>query len=78
MRPVAILVTRDAKSNQVVRHIVTELALPFHVMDLQVVHGTTVLTTPTVSLENVSSKNGVAFEIQSEPVVPPAARRRVR
>ena len=78
MCPVAVFVTRDAESNQVVRHIVTELAPPFQVMDLQVVYGTTVLTTPTVSFENVSSKNGVIFGIQSEPIVPLAARRRVR
>jgi hypothetical protein len=78
MRPVAVLVTRDAESKQVVRHIVTELAPPFHVMDLQVVHRTAVLTTPTVSFENVSSKKGVVFGIQSEPAVPLAAWRRVR
>ena len=78
MRPVVVLVTRAAESNQVVRHIATELAPPFHVMDLQVAHGTAVLTTPTVSFENVSSKNGVVFGIQSEPAVPLAERRRVR
>jgi len=78
MHPVAVLVTRAAQGNQVVRHIVTELALPFHVMDLQVVHGTAVLTTPTVPFENVSAKEGVVFGIQSEPTVPLAARRRVR
>jgi hypothetical protein len=78
MRSVAVFVTRDAESNQVVRHIATELAPPFHVMDLQVVHGTAVLTAPTVPFENVSSKEGVVFGIQSEPVVPLAAWRRVR
>lgn len=77
MSSVAILVTRHAESNQVVRHIVTELAPPLHVMDLQVVHGTTVLTTPTVSFENVSSKSGVVFGIQSEPALPLAAWHRV-
>jgi hypothetical protein len=77
MRPVAVLVARDAESNQVVRHIATELAPPFHVMDLQVVLGTAVLTAPTVSFENVSPKNRVVFGIQSEPVVPLAALRRV-
>jgi hypothetical protein len=78
MRSVTVFMTRDAESNQVVLHIAADLALPFHVMDLQIVHGTAVLTTPTVPFENVLSKNGVVFGIQSEPVVPLAARRRVR
>jgi len=78
MPSVVVLVTRAAESNQVVRHIVTELAPPFHVMDLQVVHGTAVLTAPTVPFENVSSKEGVVFGIQSEPAMPLAELRRVR
>ncbi len=78
MPSVVVLVTRAAESNQVVRHIVTELAPPFHVMDLQVVHGTAVLTAPTVPFENVSSKEGVVFGIQSEPAGLLEARRRVR
>jgi len=53
MPSVAALVTRAAQSYQVIRHIVTELAPLFHVMDLQVLHGTAVLTPPAVSFENV-------------------------
>ena len=56
-----ILVTRRAERNQVVRHIASELAPSFHMMDLQVLHGTTVLTPPAVSFENVSSKDCIFF-----------------
>ena len=78
MPSVVVLVTRAAESNQVVRHIATELAPPFHVMDLQVVHGTAVLTAPTVSFEDVSPMCPVVFSIESEPAVLWATRCRVR
>jgi len=61
MPSVAALVTRAAQSYQVIRHIVTELAPLFHVMDLQVLHGTAVLTPPAVSFQNVSSKDCIFF-----------------
>lgn len=71
-------VTYGAESNQVVRHVATELAPPFQVLDLQVVHGTAVLTAPTISLENVFSKSCIVFCIQCQPATPAAERRRVR
>ncbi len=77
MPSVAVLVTRAAQSYQVVRHIVTELAPPFHMMDLQVVHGTAVLAPPTVSFENVSSKDCIFFGIQLESVAPRTVRTRI-
>jgi hypothetical protein len=36
---VTFAVTTDAKRNQVVHHMATELALGFHVMDLQAFYG---------------------------------------
>jgi len=54
-RSVTFGVTTDAKRYQVVYHIVTELAPWFHVMDLQAFHGTALLTSPTISFQNLES-----------------------
>jgi hypothetical protein len=78
MCSMALRVTANAKSNQVVRHIAAELAPPFHMMDLQVLHGTAVLTPPSVSFENVSSKDCIFFGIQLKSFAPRARRRRIR
>jgi hypothetical protein len=61
-----------------VRYIAAELAPPFHMMDLQVLHGTAILTPPAVSFENVSSKDCIFFGIQFKSVAPRTLRRRMR
>jgi hypothetical protein len=57
--PVAI----NAKRNQVVHHVPTQLTPGFHVMDLQVFHGTALLTAPTIPLQHLLSKEDVIFGI---------------
>jgi hypothetical protein len=52
-----------AKRNQVVHHIAPELAPGFHVMDLQVFHGTALLAAPTIPLQHSLSKEDVIFGI---------------
>ncbi len=59
--------TTDAKRNQVVHHIATELAPAFYVMDLQAFHGTAVLTPPAISLQDPVSDDCVLFRVQFEP-----------
>ncbi len=61
--------TTDAKRNQVVHHIATELAPAFHVMDLQTFHGTALLTPPTISLQDPDSEFRVLFRAQFMPGV---------
>ncbi len=58
--------TTEAKSYQVVHHIVPELALAFFVMDLQAFHGTALLAPPTISFEHACPDDGVLFRIQFE------------
>jgi hypothetical protein len=58
--------TTDAKRNQVVHHIATELAPAFHVMDLQAFHGTALLAPPAISLERECPQDRVLFRIQFE------------
>ena len=67
---VTFAVTTDAKRNQVVHHIVTTLAPKFHVMDLQALHGTTLLTPPTISLQDQDSEFRVLFRAQFKPGSP--------
>ena len=64
---VPFAVTSDAKRNQVVHRIVTELAPAFHMMDLQAFHGTALLTTPTISFQDPESEFRVLFRAQFEP-----------
>ncbi len=64
---VTFAVTTDAKRNQVVHHIATELAPAVHVMDLQVQRGTTFLTPPTISFQDPVSDYCVFFRVQLEP-----------
>ena len=58
--------TTDAKRNQVVHHIATELAPAFYVMDLQAFHGTALLAPPAISFEHACPNDGVFFRIQFE------------
>jgi len=51
-----VSVASDTERNQVVNHIATELAPWFHVMYLQVFHGTAILAPPTISLKYSLSK----------------------
>ena len=60
-------VTTNAQRNQVVHHIVAELAPAFHVMDLQALHGTALLAPPAISLQDPVSDYGVFFHVQPEP-----------
>jgi hypothetical protein len=48
--------TTDAKRNQVVHHIATELAPAFYVVDLQAFHGTALLTPPTIAVQDAGSE----------------------
>jgi hypothetical protein len=63
---VAFPVTVGAERNQVRHHIATQLAPSFHVMDLQVLRGTTLLTPPTISLQDLDSEFRVLFQAQFE------------
>jgi len=60
-------VTTDAKRNQVMHHVATELAPAFHVMDLQPFHGTAFLTPPTISFQDPVPDYCVFFRVQLEP-----------
>ncbi len=60
-------VTTDAKRNQVVHHIATELAPAFYVVDLQAFHGTALLAPPTISFQDPVSDYCVFFRVQHEP-----------
>jgi hypothetical protein len=57
----------SAKRNQIAHHVPTELTPWFHVMDLQVFHGTALLTAPTIAFQHSLSKEDIIFWIQSEP-----------
>jgi hypothetical protein len=56
-------VANNAERNQVVHHIATQFTPGFHVMDLQVFHGTALLAAPTIPLQHLLSKEGVVFGI---------------
>ena len=56
-------VASNAERNQVVHHIIPELAPVFHVMDLQIFHGTALLAAPTIPLQHSLSKEDVIFGI---------------
>lgn len=56
-------VASNAKRNQVVHHIATQLTPGLHVMDLQVFYGTALLTAPTIPLQHSLSKEDVIFGI---------------
>ena len=60
----AFAMTRDAKRNQVVHHIVTELAPGFHMMNLQAFHGTALLAPPAIPFEDACPDDRVFFRIQ--------------
>ncbi len=61
-----LAVTADAKRNQVVHHVATELAPAFYVMDLQASYGTALLAPPAVSFEHACPDDCVFFRIQFE------------
>ncbi len=63
---VTFAMTTDAKRNQVVHHIATELAPAFYVMDLQAFHGTALLAPPAISFEHACPDDCVLFRIQFE------------
>ena len=67
----------NAKRNQVVHHIATQLTPVFHVMDLQVCHGTALLAAPTIPFQHSLSKEDVIFGIQFQPRSFPARTYRV-
>jgi hypothetical protein len=61
---VTLAVTTGAECYQVFYRIVTKPAPRFQMMNLQAVHGTALLTPPTISLQDPSSKYRVPFRIQ--------------
>ena len=63
---VTFAVTTNAKRNQVMHHIATELAPAFHVMNLQAFHGTTLLASPAISFEHACPDDCVLFRTQYE------------
>jgi len=63
---VTVAVTTDAKRNQVVHHVITKPAPGVHMMDLQALHGTTLLTPPTISLQDLDSEFRALFQAQFE------------
>jgi hypothetical protein len=63
---VTLSVTTGAQRNQIVRHVPTQLAPMLHVMNLQVLCGTAVLTPPTVSFQHLLSDQVVFFGVQFE------------
>ncbi len=59
--------TTGAKRDQVVHHIITKPAPGVHVMDLQALHGTALLTPPTISVQDPDSEFRVLFRAQFKP-----------
>jgi hypothetical protein len=59
--------TTGAKRNQVLHHVTAELASALHVMDLQAFHGTALLASPSISLQNLDSQFLVLFRAQFKP-----------
>jgi hypothetical protein len=53
------------------RRIPAELAPRLYVMNLQILHGTAVLTPPTVSFQHLFANRGVFFRAQFESRLPP-------
>jgi hypothetical protein len=64
---VTFAVATDAKRNQVVHLIMTKSAPGVHMMDFQALHSTTLLTSPTISLQDLDSEFRVLFRAQFEP-----------
>ena len=64
---VTFAMTTDAKRNQVVHHITTEVAPGLHVMNLQAFHGTALLAPPAISLQEPESGFFVLFRAQFKP-----------
>ena len=65
-RSMTFSVTTDAQCNQIVRDIPAKLASRLYVMNLQVLHGTAVLASPTISFKHLISDRGVFFRLQFE------------
>jgi hypothetical protein len=59
-------VTTNAKRDQVVHHIATELAPAFYVMDLQTFYGAALLAPPAISFEHACPDDCVFFRFQFE------------
>jgi hypothetical protein len=72
---VAFSVTVSAECDQVVHCIATLLAPPFHVMDVQTLHRTTILTPPTISFKHSVPDNFVLSLSQFESWLLLAERR---
>src|SRR6266705_1100421 len=57
----SLLVTPDAKSYQILRRVITQLAAPLNVMDLKIVCFPAVLATPAVPLEDFTAELPIRF-----------------
>ena len=60
-------VTPITERNQIAHHVAAKLAPAFHVMNLQVFHGTALLASPAISFQNPDSEFCVLFRAQFEP-----------
>ena len=65
--PVAFSMAIGAECNQVVHHVPAKLTPGLHVMNLQVLHGTAVLASPTISFQHLVSDPGVFFRRAFQP-----------
>jgi hypothetical protein len=64
---VNFLMAAATECNQVVHHVAAQFAPGFYMMDLQVFHGTALLTPPTISFQDLVSDHYIAFRVQLEP-----------
>ena len=61
------LVACDTKSYQILGAVVSQLATPPNMVNLEIVHPSARLTTPTVSLQNFTAKLAIGFRPKPHP-----------
>jgi hypothetical protein len=59
-----ILVTSCAKSDQILRDVISQSASPFNMMDLKIFNSPARLATPPVALENFLAKLSISFGLK--------------
>jgi hypothetical protein len=59
-------VATNAKRNRVIYHIIAKPTPGVQMMDLHALHGTTLLTPPTISLQDLDSEFRALFQAQFE------------
>jgi hypothetical protein len=60
------LMATRAKSYQIPRFVLTEVASPLNVMDLKIFHPPTPLASPTVSLQDFAAKLSICFGLEPQ------------